>query len=91
MSEKVCSPLLLPVSNRAQMAANWARVMGASGVEGRACIAALHDVQSGHGGDGGVGPVTVRHVGVGVAGEQVGVTDGVLQQAEEDGVLRLRG
>ena len=29
--------------------------------------------------------MTVRYVGVGAAGQQVGITDGVLQQAEEDG------
>ena len=57
---------------------------GRLGVEGRGA-AALHDAQTGHGGDGGVGPVIVRHVGVGVAGEQIAVTDGILQQAEENG------
>ena len=57
---------------------------GRLGIEGRGA-AALHDAQTGHGGDGRVGPVIVRHVGVGVAGEQIAVTDGILQQAEENG------
>ena len=57
---------------------------GRLGIEGRGA-AALDDAQTGHGGDGGVGPVIVRHVGVGVAGEQIAVTDGILQQAEENG------
>ena len=57
---------------------------GISGAEGCGIIAP-DDVQSRHGGDGGVGPVTVRYVSVGAAGQQVGITDGVLQQAEEDG------
>ena len=57
---------------------------GRLGIEGRGA-AALHDAQTGHGGDGRVGPVIVRHIGVGVAGQQIAVTDGILQQAEENG------
>ena len=57
---------------------------GRLGIEGRGA-AALHDAQTRHGGDGRVGPVIVRHVSVGIAGQQIAVTDGILQQTEEDG------
>ena len=57
---------------------------GGLGVKGIGA-AALDDAQPRHGGDGGVGPVIVRHIGIGIAGQQIAVTDGILQQAEEDG------
>ena len=56
---------------------------GRIGIEGR-CRAALNGAQTRHGRDGGVGPVVIRHIGVGVAGEEVAVPDGILQQTEED-------
>ena len=69
-----------PGANGGELSAGDGRL----GIEGRGA-AALHDAQTRHGGDGRVGPVIVRHVGVGVAGQQIAVTDGILQQTEEDG------
>ena len=57
---------------------------GGLGVKGRGA-AALHDAQTGHGGDGGIGPVVVRHIGIGATGKKTAVPDAVFQQTEEDG------
>ena len=57
---------------------------GGLGVKG--CGAAsLHETQPRYGRDGGIGPVAVRHIGIGVTGKKIFVPDAVFQQTEEDG------
>ena len=57
---------------------------GGLGVKG--CGAAsLHETQPRHGRDGGIGPVVVRHIGIGVTGKKIAIPDAVFQQTEEDG------
>ena len=84
MSEKACVSLLSPVWNRAQMAANCARVVGALGSK-VSVLHPLHDAQTRHGGDGGICPIVIRNIGIGIAGQKIAVKHLIFQKPEENG------
>lgn len=47
--------------------------------------APLHDAQTRHGGDGGICPIVIRNIGIGIAGQKIAVTHLIFQKPEENG------
>ncbi len=45
----------------------------------------LHDAQTRHGGDGGICPIVIRNIGIGIAGQKIAVTHLIFQKPEENG------
>ena len=45
----------------------------------------LHDAQTRHGGDGGICPIVIRNIGIGIAGQKIAVKHLIFQKPEENG------
>ena len=56
---------------------------GGLGIKGTAMT--LHDAQTRHGGDGGICPIVIRNIGIGIAGQKIAVTHLIFQKPEENG------
>ena len=57
---------------------------GGVGVKGVGA-APLHDAQTRHGGDGGICPIVIRNIGIGIAGQKIAVMHLIFQKPEENG------
>ncbi len=57
---------------------------GGVGIKGVGA-APLHDAQTRHGGDGGICPIVIRNIGIGIAGQKIAVTHLIFQKPEENG------
>ena len=84
MSEKVWLPLLSPVVEPGADGRKLRAGGGGVGVKGVGA-APLHDAQTRHGGDGGICPIVIRNIGIGIAGQKIAVTHLIFQKPEENG------
>ena len=57
---------------------------GGLGIKGSTAMT-LHDAQTRHGGDGGICPIVIRNIGIGIAGQKIAVTHLIFQKPEENG------